>query len=299
MVRSLIRDDQGPSGASISNHGDGAGPANYGRVVADDERIAKDSQYAFNIARSYADQMPEGRRSLADQTIVEFGPGINFGTALVLACWGARQVTVCDRFLASYQLDYHGPVYQAVMDLVLKDNPTTDVSPLRDCIERRGHLTPRLRGESCALEELAKKYPDTFDIALSNAVFEHLYHPLQAFKSLHICMKSNGVGYHQVDFRDHRDFSKPLEYLLLDEFSFHAMMTERHCECGNRVRPHEMRAMFACAGFRRIEFFENMWSEAAYLQDFVPRLRKSEMSSYSDLDADLLKVISGRYVITK
>jgi hypothetical protein len=52
--------------------------------------------------------------------------------------------------------------------------------------------------------------------------------------------------------------------------------------------------MFGCAGFRRIEFFKNMWSEVGYLQNFVPRLRQSEMSSFSDVDADPLKVISGR-----
>jgi hypothetical protein len=87
--------------------------------------------------------------------------------------------------------------------------------------------------------------------------------------------------------------------ICVEPVSFHAMMTETHCECGNRVRPHEVRAMFACAGFGRIEFFKNMWSEVGYLQDSVPRLRQSEMSSFSDVDADLLKVISGRQVITK
>jgi hypothetical protein len=272
---------------------------NYTPVTADAERAQRDAKYALDIAHSYVEQMPEGRAFLAEKTIVEFGPGINLGTALILACWGARQVTVCDRFQVSFQHNYHVPVYKAIIDLLLKESSAVNISPLRTVLERGSHITPELRSEACALEELAERYPCTFDISLSNAVFEHLYHPLQAFNSLYSCMSQGSRGYHQVDFRDHRDFTKPLEYLLIDEFSFHVMMRDRHCECGNRLRPHQMRSMFENAGFSQVEFYPNMWAEPTYLEDFIPRLRASGMSSYSHLDTDLLKIVSGRFVVVK
>ena len=96
---------------------------------------------------------------------------------------------------------------------------------------------------------------------------------MQALRSLAGISARESVGLHQVDFRDHRDFSRPLEYLLLDEFSFHELLQGCHAECGNRVRPDAMEAMFREAGFRSSVFHPNMWAEQAYLSEFLPRLR--------------------------
>ena len=185
------------------------------------------------------------------------------------------------------------------MGMVKSDDPTANTKSFVDCIEAQAHISTTLSCEAGALEELATKHPEEFDITLSNAVFEHLYHPLAGLRSLHDSMAPNSVGYHQVDFRDHRDFSMPLEYLLLDEFSFHALMEERHCECGNRVRPHEMQMMFDLAGFSQVRFEANMFAEQHYLDDFLPRLRQSRISPYFDLDSRYLDAISGRFEIVK
>lgn len=179
------------------------------------------------------------------------------------------------------------------------EEPAVDLCPFEEVIRAGRHETPRLTCDTTPLEELSKKYPEAFDITLSNAVFEHLYHPPKALESLHRAMRPGSAGFHQVDFRDHRDFSKPLEYLLLDEFSFHDLMEERHCECGNRIRPDEMLSLFRHVGFAAVEFHPNMWAAPEYLSDFVPRLRNSGFSPYADISLDRMQVISGRFIVTR
>lgn len=274
-------------------------PVNHVRQDTNEERIARDAKYAVDIAKSYVGQMPSGRAFIQDKELVELGPGVNFGTALVLLSWGARKATVSDRFLASFQAEYHVPVYREVIGLLQREEPSVDLRAFEEVISTGKHETSQLSCDTTPLETLAEKYPEAFDITLSNAVFEHLYHPMKALTSLHRATRPGGSGFHQVDFRDHRDFSKPLEYLQLDEFSFHEMLEERHCECGNRIRPDEMLALFRHVGFDAVEFFPNMWAAPEYLADFIPRLRASSFSPYADISSDRLQVISGRFVVSR
>ena len=55
-----------------------------------------------------------------------------------------------------------------------------------------------------------------FDALVSNAVLERIKNANKAFTELFRVTSSGGVGLHQVDYRDHRDFARPLEHLLLD-----------------------------------------------------------------------------------
>jgi SAM-dependent methyltransferase len=82
----------------------------------------------------------------------------------------------------------------------------------------------------CPAEHLAEATTERFDVTLSNAVLEHVFDPLRAAVNLHRVTAPGGIGFHQVDFRDHRDFTRPLEYLLLDEFSYVRMF---HGSTGN------------------------------------------------------------------
>ncbi|NDC49220.1 MAG: methyltransferase domain-containing protein [Micrococcales bacterium] len=200
--------------------------------------------------------------------------------------------------MSSFQADYHVPVYQKIMSMLRSEDPDADMSPFEEVISGGRHETTRLYCDKTPLENLAEKRLEAFDITLSNAVFEHLYHPLKALSSLRRVTRKGGMGFHQVDFRDHRDFSRPLEYLLLDELTFLEIMEEQHYKCGNRIRPDEMEALFRYVGFGEVEFFPNMWARSEYLLDLVPRLRAARFSPYADISVDRLQVISGRFVVS-
>jgi len=102
-----------------------------------------------------------------------------------------------------------------------------------------------------------------------------------------------------VDFRDHRDFSRPLEYLLLPTDEFEAMFTERHGECGRQMRPAEMQDALQRAGFTVRHFSPNIDAATDYLADVAARLKDTATSPYRNWTADQLKVVSGRFHLRK
>jgi hypothetical protein len=277
----------------------GSSPVNYGALPTDDARIRADAEYALRIARSYVSLLDRGAASLSGKTVIELGPGPNLGTALALRCMGAKRVAVADRFLVRYQPGYHDRVYRALTKLLKSGDSETDVEALERCVAERRHAPQALALIETPLETLSQAAGERFDLTLSNAVLEHLYHPMQALRSLAAISAPNSVGLHQVDFRDHRDFSRPLEYLLLDEFSFHELLQGCHAECGNRVRPDAMHSMFSGAGFASVDFSPNIWADDAYLADFVPRLRAAKASPYAGADERNLHVVSGRFTVRR
>ncbi len=274
-------------------------PSNYGRIRADAARIETDVRYALQVARAYAGWLPDGLAHLRGRSVLEIGPGNNFGVALVLKCAGAGRVAVTDRFLARYQEKYHGPLYHAMREAVAAEFPALDLAPFDAFIAARSHASGAVESIEMPLERFAERHAQAFDLVLSNAVLEHVYDPEQAAKSLFAILAPGGKGYHQVDFRDHRDFSRPLEYLLLSDGDARALLERCHCECGNRIRLHEMEALLRSAGFASPVMHANMRVEQDYLNEFIPRLRAARHSPYCSMETSLLEVISARLELTR
>jgi ubiquinone/menaquinone biosynthesis C-methylase UbiE len=173
------------------------------------------------------------------------------------------------------------------------------LTPLDMVVSQGGYSPESLSLYSCSLEELSA-IPDQFvDIVLSCAVLEHLYDLESAFAHLARITKPEGLGLHQVDFRDHRDFSRPLEFLLLSDCRFFREFTEHHGECGNRCRPQEMRKLLDLAGFQVKDFRPNAFAEEKYLTEFAGRLRKAKKSRYRDYPAEDLGCLGGFFILEK
>jgi SAM-dependent methyltransferase len=273
-------------------------PANYQVEQRQCDNVAADANYAIGCAHSYVDMLPGGYHEVQGRSVLELGPGKSFGAALVLRCWGAVRATVADRYLVPFDRAYHVPLYTEIARQLREERAGVDVAPLQHCIEH-GHDSAVIEGVEIPLEALAEEYEEVFDLTASNAVLEHLFDPLAGLQALHKLTARGGFGFHQVDFRDHRDFSRPLEYLLLDEWSFARQFNLSHGEIGNRVRPHQMTAMLEAAGFSVRRFDVNMTAEEAYLSELVPRLRKAALSPYQNLSEERLRPIAGRLHLVK
>ena len=63
------------------------------------------------------------------QTVLELGPGINFGSALVLACHGVRPI-LAGRFLANWDANYHPKFYSALRKTFAEHDPAADLTLL-------------------------------------------------------------------------------------------------------------------------------------------------------------------------
>jgi SAM-dependent methyltransferase len=272
-------------------------PGNFQQRNATPEQLKADVAYAMQCGKGYRHKVQQLLPELKGKKVLEVGPGINFGSTMYLACYGMTPA-VADLYLAPWEKSYHLRFYAALADELERTDPSADVSPLRALVKAGGYDERVIQRVYSSAEELA--LPDnSVDLILSNAVGEHLADLDRSFRQLYRVTRPGGVGLHQVDFRDHRNFDRPLEYLLLEELEFQALFAAAHAECGNRYRPDEVRAAVEAAGFEVLEFSPNKWVEPAYLEDFLPRLRAARSSRYRDRPAEDLRVISGSYRLRK
>ena len=267
-------------------------PVNYRKQDASPEAIARDVDYALQIADFYLGKLPEGRRHLTNLCVLELGPGYSLGTAVVLACHGAR-VAVADRYLSPFDREYHDPFLRALLGRIQQERPELYTAPITRLLEAGTFLPDVVEGLHLGIEDLEEVPDGAFDLVVSNAVFEHVEDVPRAYRILARITRPGGLGIHQVDFRDHRDFSRPLEYLTMPAQAFAELFRDVHGECGNRWRPAAMQTVIEEAGFDVSEFDANMFADDGYLAGLLPRLD----DDYRGMDRDALRAISGCFVL--
>lgn len=273
-------------------------PVNMLSRDATPEKLQEDVRYAIQVGQAWLNLLAADQINPQGKVILEIGPGINYGSTLVLACYGAN-VMVADRFLAPWEPDYHPQFYALLRDEIQKQLPGADVRPLDTILAHGGYTPDSLRCYATALEDLSDIPTASVDIIFSNAVLEHIYHPLAAFKSLARVAKPGGMGFHQVDFGDHGCRERPLDFLLMSQAEFARDFAERHGERGNRYRPWEYAQFFESVGFQVLKFAPSAFVNDAYLQEFMPRLRATAQARNRHAEAHMLKVIGGYYVVTR
>ncbi len=248
--------------------------------------------YAMQVTRVYLSWIPGAPQSLARMRMLELGPGRDFTPALILAGYGA-DVTLADLYLEPWIPDYHPAFYQAVRAAIRRRHPDWPLPALDEVIARSEHGRGPLRTLHCGLEQLAGVPDQSFDLTISNAVFEHLYDVPQALRELYRVTKPGGIGCHQVDFRDHRDFARPLEFLC--EADYLRRVDRDSTDQGNNLRPHEMGQLLLETGFQVEEFACNLSADPAYLADVRPRLA-DRFRHFAD---EQLQPVSGRFLIRR
>ena len=261
------------------------------------QRARIDELYGYLSAQpeTFFSRFDRDPASVEGQHVLIVGPGNNFYTPLILVAHGAT-VTLVDRFPVWWEPDFHGPVYARLLQDLVRDYPRADARlvtpsfPGRSLDEQSG-----LRFARTGLETLDGVDEQSVDLHYSNACFEHLEDPAVGFARLFAVSAPGAVGVHQIDFRWHRDFDRPLEYCAMDEEVFLAEARRVGWSCGNRHRHHEFRAFFEQAGFVVDSFEPNMFAEPAYLADVRPRL----IPRYAAMDEDALRILSGCFVVRR
>ncbi|HMF10922.1 MAG TPA: methyltransferase domain-containing protein [Gemmataceae bacterium] len=271
-------------------------PVNHRKRDCTEEKFRADVAYALSNGRDVIAAIQRLGMSVAGKTFLEIGPGINMGCPLVVAAYGAKPIVV-DRFLAPWDRSYHGQFYARLREELKRTDPGADVRPLTAVLEARGYPEDVIRRISAPLE--TAPLPDGHcDFVRSNAVLEHVFDLDASFSQLYRVTRPGGYHLHQVDFRDHRNFDRPLEYLLISERDFAATFEEAHSGCGNRWRVEEMTERFLAAGFELMNFHPTEFVKSEYLRTFVPRLRRCG-SRYRDWPEDKLQVLGGHYTLRR
>ncbi len=273
-------------------------PQNSRARDATAETLEKDAAYALKTIRGYLEQLPGSDPAwLRGKDVLEIGPGIHYGVPLILACFGAR-VAVADRFPPAWQPAYHPAFYGRLLERFVGEFPGTDPGPLRAAMKDQASLKDHLAEIKAPVERIPRRLRNRYDAIFSNAVLEHLFLPCRAIRRLARVTRPGGLGFHQVDFRDHRDFARPLEYLLLSRVRFWKVFYWSHGECGNRLRPEEFSQRFIRAGFAVSAFTINIAADDPYLERFIPSLRRAG-SVYAQWPAAGSKTLSGRFHLVK
>jgi SAM-dependent methyltransferase len=158
-------------------------------------------------------------------TVLEIGPGGNLGVALMFLNAGAERAVCLD--VVPWAATDHTELY---------DHIVGDSTPFYERLDYRS---------SEAIE--ATRLPDdSFDIIYSHACLEHVLDPARAVASISRLLKPGGVTSHQIDLRDHRDFSRPLEFLRWSARVW--KLAHSHTGYTNRWRRSDWTAAFADAG---------------------------------------------------
>ena len=257
------------------------------RPPATDANINEAVAYTASVFATYDGLFRERGIAVEGRALLEIGPGGDFGLQLLMVDRGAS-VTVADRFLSEWDEDYHPRFYRAFLSRVGR-------SPSVERVLDQSGYHGVIDLVSAPAEDL-RAIPDrTFDVVVSNAVLEHLYDPGVAAREMRRVSKAGAVHSHQVDFRDHRDFARPLEHLLLSRRAFSRLSARKNCEFGCQTRPLELARIFAKAGYAvdGSEVSEN--ADEGYLDDLIPRLRRTWLSPYKRWKRDDLRTIGVRY----
>jgi hypothetical protein len=272
-------------------------PVNLRRQNAAPSAIATATDYALQVAGHYVQWLkgafgagPDPSQPLLGKRVLEIGPGATLGAPALLACAGAS-MSVADRFLAIWDPEFH-PVFFTELLRKLEARGDQQTAPIRRMLSDGGFA-----GVMQCYAVGAERIIDIeghFDAILSNAVLEHVEDLDVTAANLAAKTVPGGANFHQVDFRDHRDFSRPLEFLSHGEEDFELRRQEAHCEWGTRWRAADVGAAFAAVGFS-VRVNVNMKASPEYLADIRPRLQPQ----FSALSDDELGTISALFSLTR
>jgi SAM-dependent methyltransferase len=243
--------------------------------------------YALQVTRNYLYQLSVRAIGIEGAKILEIGPGTDFASQLVMASLGA-EVTLADRFLARWDADFHPGFYRAFLDRW--DGPKAAI----EAAVAQGGYDGVLRLLPEPAEAMAGIADGSLDLVLSNAVLEHVRDMPAVVREMARITKPGGVHAHQVDCRYHRDFSRPLDHLLIPEAEFAAERERTGCVHGTQMRLQEIAECFA-ATFWIDEIEPNAFAEPAYLDALRPRLA----GRFAAFPRQTLRITGGRLWLSR
>jgi hypothetical protein len=252
-------------------------PVNFRKQDSSPAAIARAVDYAICVADGYISQWAaftgrlgqDSPHPLTGLRVLELGPGATLGIPVLLACAGAR-VAVADRFPSYWDADFHPAFFEALLRRVGDRSPRFG-QPIRELLVANRFVPDVVQSFALGAESL-HSIGRTFDLVLSNAVIEHVEDLRTTATNLAAITTPGGAGLHQVDFRDHRNFDEPLEYLTLAADDFAELRRSCFCECGCQWRVSDVIAAFQEAGFD-VRTHVNLHTTPEYLARVRPRLQ--------------------------
>ena len=222
------------------------------------------------------------------------------GFALILAGRSERRPSASRSTNRGWTEDWHSPFINVICQHARDDFAGFNPAPLRRCQAMNGFDPFCIAHHQVSMENFSSIGSEVFDITCSQAVLEHVGDPERALDNLYLATRPGGMGVHVIDFRDHRNFAAPLEFLLLDEQGFAAALERKDPYWfGNPLRIGAWLQLWRNAGFRAIEHvFDVPTVDETYLREFLPRLRRCP-SRYRNIPEEDLQPLGAQFVVRR
>jgi SAM-dependent methyltransferase len=220
-------------------------------------------EYARSVFERHRDAILRHRAALGD--VLEVGPGSNVAVAALFLREGAPRAASIDieRFLQDNETLYK----------------TLGVDSLAAQVE---YLAP-------APIESVPFSDASFDVILSHACFEHFADPALAIREIARLLRPGGVTTHQIDLRDHADFSNPLMFLRYPDWLWALVMSPRLSPT-NRWRASDFVAEFERAGLavHELHITDRIEVTSEQRRRFSRRFQRSDLADLGVLGVFLV-----------
>jgi SAM-dependent methyltransferase len=234
--------------------------------------------------------------SLKDLNIVEIGPGSTMVPAALYASAGAKHLYCVDIY--EHPAIRDALPYRTAFDLAKLD-PDYFVRDANEIILKEEGGKAILNPDYITFlkrESFDTGLPDaSVDYVFSMATIEHLNDPLQSIMEWKRILKPGGISAHIAGLADHRDFSKPYEYLKLDPAAWRAQFgpgrTPLH-DFVNQWRPVDFRRAFEKAGFEILEYATEI--KSAYSREQIRVFYPNQSISDADWEQIVPSVRAGK-----
>ena len=260
----------------------------------------------------YAERIFDGHRRLIERhqgplrglRILELGPGHTLGPGLLLYANGAASYTAADLFPLATQTS---AIYRRLRRRIAQTPVLVQVTAIEESRRetlRRYDEAVDTTGETAIFDATkvewkcpadASSLPfanESFDVVISNAAFEHFMDPAAAVNECARLLAPNGVGIHQIDFRDHREGARPLDFLSYEDAEWKRLNADMVCYT-NRLRQSDFEALFSKAGLT----IEVMEPNLRHSLD--PGCRERIHPRFRDRTSEDLEVLSALFVVRK
>ncbi len=135
--------------------------------------------------------------------VAEVGPGDSCGIGLMFLANGCEHTDLVDRFLSARNEQDQQAINGAIVQRFPQLEPFVQNG---DLSERSFKNLTRHYGQSAKAETFFENNKG-YNVIVSCAVLEHLYDPLRALSAMISALNPGGMMLHQVDCRDHGQFS--------------------------------------------------------------------------------------------
>lgn len=257
--------------------------------------VEESIEFTLKNVAYYIQFLPEEKADfLKEKNLLEIGPGQDLGIVLALAGFGLKNIIIIDPFFIDWNPDYHPAFYTQLLFRLKNIYPNANFHLIQTILEKQSHIDQQLQIYRTSLEDADCVPDEIIDISISNATFEHFVFADKAVEKLSRIMKPGGLGFHQIDMRDHEHFDKPLEFLTFPKPIYRYMTKKNNALRGNRLRYTEYNELFEKHGFK-VVFKVDAYATEDYLNDVIKRCSKE----YRLMPKEVIGALGGRFFIEK